>query len=93
MAYLNREVLRTVTLSVHLYALRFERETDHGVDLSVSELLGSSVGVTVAGNAVSVVKPQGADDALAATVTPAVAWVTCRIRTPIPLAAGATFRG
>ena len=68
LAYLNREVLRPVTLSVHLYAVRFERETDHGVDLSVSELLGSSVGVTVAGNAVSVVRPQGADDALAATV-------------------------
>ena len=68
LAWLNREVLRPVTLSVHLYAVRFERETDHGVDLSVSELLGSSVGVTVAGNAVSVVRPQGAGDALAATV-------------------------
>ena len=44
LAWLNREVLRPVTLSVHLYAVRFERETDHGVDLSVSELLGSSVG-------------------------------------------------
>ena len=68
LAWLNREVLRPVTLSVHLYAVRFERETDHGLDLSVSELLGSSVGVSVAGNAVSVVRPSGAEDTLAATV-------------------------
>ena len=53
LAWLNREVLRPVTLSVHLYSVRFERETDHGVDLSVSELLGSSVGLTVAGDTVS----------------------------------------
>ena len=68
LAYLNREVLRPVTLSVHLYSVRFERETDHGVDLSVSELLGSSVGLTVAGDTVSLIRPSGAEDALAATV-------------------------
>ena len=68
LAYLNREVLRPVTLSVRLYSVRFERETDHGVDLSVSELLGSSVGLTVAGDTVSLIRPSGAEDALAATV-------------------------
>ena len=68
LAWLNREVLRPVTLSVHLYSVRFERETDHGVDLSVSELLGSSVGFAVAGDTVSVIRPSGAEDALAATV-------------------------
>ena len=68
LAYLNREVLRPVTLSVHLYSVRFERETDHGVDLSVSELLGSSVGLAVAGDTVSLIRPSGAEDALAATV-------------------------
>ena len=68
LAWLNREVLRPVTLSVHLYAVRFERETDHGVDLSVSELLGSSAGLAVTGDAVSVVRPSGAEDTLAATV-------------------------
>ena len=68
LAYLNREVLRPVTLSVHLYSVRFERETDHGVDLSVSELLGSSVGLAVAGDTVSLIRPSGAVDALAATV-------------------------
>ncbi len=74
LGWLNREVLRPVTLSVHLYAVRFERETDHGLDLSVSELLGSSVGVAVAGDTVSLVRPWGAEDAggagdtLAATV-------------------------
>lgn len=68
LAWLNREVLRPVTLSAHLYSVRFERETDHGVDLSLSELLGSSVGVTVAGDTVSVIRPSGAEDTLAATV-------------------------
>ena len=68
LGYLNREVLRPVTLSVQLYSVRFERETDHGLDLSLSELLGSSVGLTVAGDTVSVIRPQGAADTLAATV-------------------------
>ena len=68
LGWLNREVLRPVTLSVHLYAVRFERETDHGLNLSVSELLGSSVGVAVAGDTVSVVRPSNAGDTLAATV-------------------------
>ena len=61
-------MLRPVTLSVHLYSVRFERETDHGVDLSVSELLGSSVGLAVAGDTVSLIRPSGAGDALAGTV-------------------------
>ena len=71
LAWLNREVLRPVTLSVHLYAVRFERESDHGVDLSLSEMLGSSVGLTVAGDTVSVVRPAdagSAGDTLAAAV-------------------------
>ena len=68
LAWLNREVLRPVTLSVHLYSVRFERETDHGVDLSLSELLGSSVGLAVTGDTVSLIRPSGAEDALAATV-------------------------
>ena len=71
LAWLNREVLRPVTLSVHLYAVRFERESDHGVDLSLSELMGSSVGLAVAGDTVSVIRPAvagGAGDTLAAAV-------------------------
>ena len=68
LAWLNREVLRPVTLSAHLYSVRFERETDHGVELSLSELLGSSVGVSVAGDTISVIRPSGAEDTLAATV-------------------------
>ena len=68
LAWLNREVLRPVTLSVHLYSVRFERETDHGVDLSLSELLSSSVGLAVTGDTVSLIRPSGAEDALAATV-------------------------
>ena len=71
LGWLNREVLRPVTLSVHLYAVRFERESDHGVDLSVSELLGSSVGVAVSGDTVSLIRPAdggAAGDTLAAAV-------------------------
>ena len=77
LAWLNREVLRPVTLSVHLYAVRFERESDHGVDVSLSETLGSSVGLSVAGDTVSVIRPtdtggavdtEGAVDTLAAAV-------------------------
>ena len=71
LAWLNREVLRPVTLSVHLYAVRFERESDHGVDLSLSEVLDSSVGLAVAGDTVSVIRPAdagSAGDTLAAAV-------------------------
>ena len=71
LAWLNREVLRPVTLSVHLYAVRFERESDHGVDVSLSETLGSSAGLSVAGDTVSLIRPTdtgGAADTLAAAV-------------------------
>ena len=74
LAWLNREVLRPVTLSVHLYAVRFERESDHGVDVSLSETLGSSAGLSVAGDTLSVIRPTdtggavGAVDTLAAAV-------------------------
>ena len=68
LGWLNREVLRPVTLGVHLYAVRFERESDHGVELSVSELLGSSAGVAVSGDTVSLIRPSGAEDTLAAAV-------------------------
>ena len=63
LGWLNREVLRPVTLRVHLYAVSFERETDHGVDLSLSEMLGSSVGLAVAGDTLSLIRPSGAEDA------------------------------
>ena len=74
LAWLNREVLRPVTLSAHLYAVRFERESDHGVNVSLSETLGSSVGLSVAGDTISVIRPTdtggavGAVDTLAAAV-------------------------
>ena len=74
LAWLNREVLRPVTLSVHLYAVRFERESDHGLDLSLTEMLGSSTGLKVAGDTVSVIGSTGAGDAggTADTLTAAV---------------------
>ena len=71
LAWLNREVLRPVTLSVHLYAVRFERESEHGVDVSLSEMLGSSASLAVAGDTVSVIRSSdtgGAVETLAAAV-------------------------
>ena len=73
LAWLNREVLRPVTLSVHLYAVRFERETDHGVDISLSEALGRSAGLSVADGTVSLIRPSVAEDGGGAADTLAAA--------------------
>ena len=42
LGYLNREVLRPVTLSVHVYSVRVEREADYdlGLSFSIARLLG-----------------------------------------------------
>ena len=44
LGYLNREVLRPVTLSVHVYSVRVEREADYdlGLSFSVARLLGTA---------------------------------------------------
>ena len=45
LGYLNREVLRPVTLSVHVYSVRVEREADYdlGLSFSVARLLGTAL--------------------------------------------------
>ena len=71
LGYLNREVLRPVTLSVHVYSVSFEREADYGLGLSfaLKRLFGSSLGLTAAGDAVALIKPGPATgDTLAAAV-------------------------
>ncbi len=71
LGYLNREVLRPVTLSVHVYSVRFEREAgyDLGLSFAVSKLFGSSLGLAVSGGTVAVVKPDVAKgDTLSAAV-------------------------
>ena len=69
--YLNREVLRPVTLSVHVYTVRMEREADYGIGLAalVRELFGTSAQLALSPESVAVVRPSSAvDDTLSATV-------------------------
>ena len=69
--YLNREVLRPVTLSVHVYTVRREREADYGIGLAalVGELFGTSAQLAVSPGSVAVVRPSEAvGDTLSATV-------------------------
>ena len=56
--HVNRHVLRPVTLSVHLYSVRFDRGSDYEVGLTglLPEAFGSNFLVGVEGGAVSVVK-------------------------------------
>ena len=71
LGYLNREVLRPVTLSVHVYTVRFTREADYdlGLGFTVSRLFGSSLGLSVVGGAVAAVAPdESTGDTLAAAV-------------------------
>ena len=71
LGYLNREVLRPVTLSVHVYAVTMEREADYGIGLAatVAKLFGTSAHLAVSPESVAVVKPSAAvADTLAATV-------------------------
>ncbi len=71
LAWLNREVLRPVTLSVHVYAVRMEREADYGFGLAalVKELFGTSAELAVSPESVAIVRPSAAvGDTLAATV-------------------------
>ena len=71
LSWLNREVLRPVTLSVHVYSVRMEREADYGFGLAalVKELFGTSAELAVSPDSVAVVRPSAAvGDTLAATV-------------------------
>ena len=73
LGYLNREVLRPVTLSVHVYSVRVEREADYdlGLSFSIAQLLGEALRVSVGGNAVALIKPSPdgeSGDTLSATV-------------------------
>ena len=70
LAWLNREVLRPVTLSVHVYAVRMEREANYGFGLAalVKELFGTSAELAVSPESVAIVRPSAAvGDTLAAS--------------------------
>lgn len=71
LAHLNQEVLRPVTVSVHVYVVRMERQANFtlGLGAAIGRLLGEAVGVAVEDGSVSVVRPsQGEQDTLVATV-------------------------
>ena len=71
LSHLNREVLRPVTLSVHVYSVSREREADYGIGLAatVAELFGSSAGLALSPESVAVVRPSASvGDTLSATV-------------------------
>ncbi len=62
LAWLNREVLRPVSLSVHVYSVRFEREVDYelGIGFAVSRLFGTSLRLEAAERTVALVRPEAA---------------------------------
>ena len=71
LSWLNREVLRPVTLSVHVYSVRREREADYGLGVAaaVAEIFGTSAELAVSPESVAVIRPtQAVGDTLAATV-------------------------
>ncbi len=57
--HVNRHVLRPVTLSVHLYSVRFDKGSDYEVGLTgiLPEVFGSNFAVGVDGGTISVVRP------------------------------------
>ena len=71
LSWLNREVLRPVTLSVHVYSVRRESEADYGIGIAaaVSELFGTSAQLAVSPESIAVIRPaQAVGDTLSATV-------------------------
>ncbi|MCY4501996.1 MAG: hypothetical protein OXE57_10595 [Alphaproteobacteria bacterium] len=69
--HVNGHVLRPVTLSVHVYSVRFDKGSDYEVGLTgiLPEVFGSNFVVGVDGGSISVVKPTSVGaSSLAATV-------------------------
>ena len=75
LAHLNREVLRPVTVSVHVYAVRMNRSANFnlGLGFMIGRLLGEAVGVNAStdadGGSITIVRPSAVeDDTFGATV-------------------------
>lgn len=68
--YLNDEVLRPVTVSLHVYSLTLGRAAERGLGVTalVRDLLGAH-NLVVSGGSVSLVRPVAAADSLSATVS------------------------
>ena len=72
LGHLNRNILRPITLSAHLYALRLDRGADLELGLGgiIPEIFGSNLQVNLDGGTVSIVTPTvAAHSSLNATVT------------------------
>ena len=66
LSHLNRAVLRPVTLSVHVYGLRFEREADFQIGIVglIDRLFGQRLRLEVSSGSIAIVRPgEGAADA------------------------------
>ena len=74
LAYLNREVLRPVTITAHVYTVRYERSADYELGmLAALQRIGTGAGggfdVEVGQGRIGIVKPgTGAEDTLQATL-------------------------
>ncbi len=89
LGHVNRHVLRPVTLSVHLYSVRFDKGSDYEVGLSglLPEVFGSNFQIGVEGGSISVVKPAtAAGSTLQATVNAirSVGTATRRLSVDVP---------
>ncbi len=72
LAHINEHLLRDVTLSVHLYSVRFDKGSDYEVGLSglLPEAFGSNFQIGVENGSISIVKPTTAGGStLRATVS------------------------
>ena len=59
LAHLNRAVLRPVTLSVHVYGVRFEREADFqvGIVALIDRMFGQRLRIDVSSGSIAIVRP------------------------------------
>ena len=68
--WLNRTVLRPVTLTVDVYQVRFRDQAsfDLGIEGTLKRIFGGNAGFEVGANLAGIVRPGPGDDSLAATI-------------------------
>ena len=59
LAYLNREILRPLTISAHVYSVKFDRAADYEVGISglIEKLFGARFNIEVGSGQIAIVKP------------------------------------
>ena len=60
LGYLNREILRPLTISVHVYSVKFDRAADYEVGISglIERLFGARVNIEVGSGQIAIVRPR-----------------------------------